>query len=345
MFRYRVEDIKGSVVCQSSTNRFTMPLQSKLPALPLDVVTSIIQFCTLPTLTRFASASVLADQLVAKELDIRRNRLLARFVQDQHAFSQKLTELHSIVGGSAAVALCSARDTFRPRDLDMYVPAHVSEVWVRYLTVYEGYRVRRRVDVEKEEWRWHHGGTGPIVTLERGTTSIDIIESLAPCATLPIPYSWSTLMTTFMTGVGIVSPYPRLLEERRGLVNPDSVVYDPPSEGRDPLDVLLPRYKSRGFDIRYGYLDWDRETNPAATCNGQDVPACPETIRWVGDWHTLVRRFGSVDMRVGRSVMEGTLATTVAIWRWGGDPCGPSCSATREYVTPTVLCRSADLVA
>ncbi|RDX42574.1 hypothetical protein OH76DRAFT_1318148, partial [Lentinus brumalis] len=228
--------------------------------LPLDVVSYIIELCTLPTLSRFAATSVIADKLVARELDIRRVHILAPFIKDQDTFRNKLTVLNSVLSGSAALSLCTARDAFQPKDLDIYVPANTAEVWVRYLTAEEGYRVLRRVNTVDEhdmQYPRYHGGIGPIVTLTRDTTTIDIVESNTVCATLPIPFFWTTTAMSFVTGTGIVTLFPHLLEEHRGLLNPErkaDFALDPSlgeaQNEQDQLEMLLTKYRSRGFDIR-----------------------------------------------------------------------------------------------
>lgn len=325
-----------------------MASQSKIKPLPLDVVTHILQFCTLPTLCRFASASVLADKLVTKELDIRRSHLLAPFVNDQTAFCAKLLELDSIVSGSTTLALSSARDTFDPADLDIYVPAGTSEPWVQYLTDCEGYHVLTH-NPHGEADGDYHGGIGVVITLARNTAHIDIVESLTICSTLPIPHFWSTLVMTFMTGNGIISLYPRLLEEWRGLLTPDRmehVLLEPPSEGDypAPISALLAKYKSRGFDIRINHNDWSRQEDPGAACDGLDCPACTETVRWVGDWHTLVHQFGSVDKRVRGQALEGVLATTTTVWWRGGYSCSVPSPALGTYVIPCVWTQMRNMV-
>lgn len=332
--------------------KLTMPIQSKIPALPLDVVSYIIELCTLPTLSRFAATSVVADKLVTRELDIRHRHILAPFIKDKEAFRNKLTTLNSVLSGSAAVSLCTARDAFLPNDLDIYVPVNMAEVWVQYLTTEEGYHVLGRMNTGDDPYTKYHGGVGPIVTVARDTVTIDIVESNTICATLPIPFFWTTTAMVFITGTGVVALFPHLLEERRGLLNPErklNLAYEPMSdEGHTEeyeFGKLVTKYRSRGHDIRVSYLDWARETDPTATCNARDAPACPLTFRWVGDWHTLARAFGPVDVRMTRRVMEGLLAEITTIWRLGGRPCGKPCTSLNMFVSTEIWCQGRDLVA
>lgn len=325
-----------------------MASQSKIRPLPLDIITHLLQFCTLPTLCRFASISILADKLVAKELDIRRRHLLDPFVKGQAAFCAKLIELSSIVSGSTTLALCSARGTFIPADLDIYVPAGKSDPWVQYLTDFEGYHVLEHNPYGEADGDYH-GGIGAVTTLVCGTVHIDVVESLTLCATLPVLHFWSTIVMTFMTGTAIVSLYPHLLEECRGLLTPDRmehVLLEPPTEGDypGPIHTLLAKYRSRGFDIHANHLDWARQEDPTISCDGLDSPACPETVRWVGDWHTLARQFSTVDKRIGGHVSERLLATNTTVWWRGGNSCGVPCSATGTYVIPCVWTQMREMV-
>ncbi len=338
----------------SCSETVKMPLPSKIPALPLEVVGLILELCTVPTLSRFASTSVTADELVTKELAIRRNSTVARFINNREAFFLKLTELHSILSGSAALAICTARDSFLPGDLDIYVPRHAAPEWADYLTTQEGYHVRPRpkARTEASSTRGYRGGIGAVITMARGTVTIDIVESLSICATLPIPFFWTTTVMTFVTGSGIVVLFPHLLEAERGLLTPDRVrVQDTmfldqslEQEDVDLLITLVAKYTSRGFDIRHTYLDWAREEDPDASCDARDAPACPLTTRWVGDRHTLTRAFGALDTRVGGNVLQGTLATTTTLWRRGGQPCGGPCTAFGTHVIPHVWCTPTDRV-
>ena len=325
---------------------FTMAVPSKIPALPLDIVAHIMELCTLSTLTRFAASSVLADELVAKELDIRRTRLLTPFINDQDGFRRKLTQLDSVVSGSAMVALCSARDAFQPADLDVYVPSQKAVLWMQYLSEHEGYHVLARRS-HGDTARKYHGGIRLVITMTRETARVDIIESLTVCAIQPILHFWSTAVMIFMTGTGINSLFPQLLEERRGLLSPHRTSHafltPPPYDGAI-MHTLLAKYASRGFDVRYNHLEWVREMDPTAVCHGLEAPACPRTIRWVGDKHTLTRTFGAVKERMTRPMMEGTLATMTTVWWLGGHSCGLPCSPAGTYVIPQIWVQARDVV-
>lgn len=324
----------------------TMAIQSKIPALPVDVVAYIIELCTVSTLSRLASASVLTDALVSKELDIRRGLLLAPFIADQNEFRRQLTEQDSVLSGSAIVALCSARNAFQPADLDIYVPSQKAAFWVQYLIEREGYHIQGRHSREEAD-REYQEGIGAVITMARESTHIDIVESLTVCATQPILHFWSTTVMVFMTGTGIGSLFPRLLEERRGLLSPQrtSHVLDlhPPDDGTI-IHVLLAKYALRGFDVRHSHLEWARETEPSAVCHGLGEPACPQTIRWVDDRHTLTRSFGTVTERMTCVVLEGTLATVTTVWWLGGGSCGLPCTPAGTYVIPRIWAQARNVV-
>ncbi len=319
-----------------------MAVQSRLIFLPQELVIYLLEWCSLPTLSRLASASSLFDNLIAFELTTRYNHLLRPFVTDPIAFRSKLTEFESVLSGSAAFALCSPRDVCVPGDLDIYVGRFMGEKWVEYLKTAEGYIEAGR-DHSGIVDNVYHGGLHQVVTLVRASTrlrkesKIDVVFSLTASATLPIPHFWMTAVMSFVTEHGIASLYPRLQEQYRGLLSP--------GRSRGPsLPKLKSSYRERGIDIRSGSLDFERQLDPLAVCAGESSPDCPLTVRWIGDRHCLIRGFGNVNDRMDSLVLQGAVASLTTVWWRGGRVCGGACVAPGGVVHPDVFTQSVDRV-
>ncbi len=312
-----------------------MPIHSQPLSLPDELLVYFVEQSSLPTLSRFASTSTYADYLVSSELEWRYSDLLKRFVHDGPQFRTQLDNRDSIVSGSGALSVCSGRHSFIPSDLDVYCPAGHATLWVQYLTEHEGYVVKARDDEGRVDGAYH-GGIGSVTTLIRPGASIDIVESLTSCATLPLPHFWTTMVMSALTGTGIISLYPSLLEDGRGLLTPDRLIHLPVGNAVDPIPALRVKYRDWGYDIQAHSMHWALAHDPAAACMLSSSPTCPHTVRWVGDRHCLQRNLAPVSMRLRGTVTSGTLSSLTTVWNRGGTACGGACHAPNGVVTPDV---------
>ena len=262
--------------------------------LPTDVLNHILDALPLPTLLRLRSTCRLADNMISGHIEHRIQVVLANYIRDQEGFFRILTTTSSVVSGSAAYAVCAPQGMFTPGDVDIYTPMHEHQQVVDYLVRVEGYEVVSVVRMFDEDAEYH-GGLEKTTRLARDGFRVDVVESATSSSTLPIGFFWCTTVMTFITGSGICVLYPRLLEDSRGLFNPERTL--PPHYGVERYADLISKYNRRGVDIRNDDRSWDDEEHPQPQCTPHYSASCPLTVRWVGDTFSLVTSFGTAAER------------------------------------------------
>ncbi|KAG6915534.1 hypothetical protein DXG01_011031 [Tephrocybe rancida] len=183
----------------------------------------------------------------------------------------------SVVSGSTILAILNPW-TFKPNDLDLYVPhSAVNKVITLFVDNY-GVTIFSPKDVQGTDY-----GSLPdvqdVVTLRKDSIHINIIVSRSDNPLLPIFNFHSTVVMNFMTSTSIFCAYPELTFDYRNLVNMN-IVGTWGGLG-DKVEGTIAKYIRRGYDFSAFVTDWP-EFN-THLCGSH--PACPSTLRFVTDGH------------------------------------------------------------
>ncbi|KAI0357040.1 hypothetical protein OH77DRAFT_1519940 [Trametes cingulata] len=302
---------------------------SSLLSVADDALLQILGYCSAPSLGRLRGTSRQADAYVADEFERRYRRLLHPYIRDQKGFRTQLDNSSAFISGSGSLLVAGGFE-FTPGDLDIYVPSHNMFHMLGYLVHVEGYSIRAFCGASVEGD--YVGGIQRLVRLERGSASIDLVQSLTDTGTLPIPHFWSTAVMTYLTGNSVGVLYPGLLEERRALLNPlrlhaFSVV-------RIPL--LVEKYSRFGFDFKDREVDWPSDNGLPSICKRTNSASCPFTVRWIGDRFEFHASVLGIENRVGRPAAPDRKERLTSVWWRGGKPCGRDCGAEDIIVEPGV---------
>lgn len=160
-----------------------------------------------------------------------------------------------------------------------------------------------------------HSHTVCTIRLTRGHGSarhINVIASISPCSTHPLPNAWNTALMAFVSANGLTIPYPALLRQSVGFINPLS------TSPLQDIQLLVQSYELRGLrSVTYGTQE--------ASVLFEDLETrrlyCPHNLRSYSDavcWHVpFASRHRSFGQQHG-----GRRYRHQVVWKQGG----PSCS-------------------
>ena len=262
--------------------------------------------------------------------------MLGGFCLDSVRFLAELRKEHAIVSGSVAlyamlgITFGGGNDNehnWKPNDIDVYVPfpeAFEAEVpFVTYMVYVEGYHPIGR-KVKAEEGYMLFSEVKDVISLQKGTTRMDVILSGSRSSLKPIMRYHSTPVMNGISGNGIFSAYPEMTCAYRGNFNPMVFALDRGSPKLPPANIrkAFHKYTARGFDIRRNPSCWS-DVNHVCTKSSH----CPLTVRNVEDWgclYTTFRELGENDgvgMKIGSISKDVSVDDGLVVWLLGGRRC------------------------
>ena len=99
-----------------------MLADSRARSIPVDVIVSIIHQCDIVDLVRWRRTSRAFFTVVSTVLRKRFNAAVWPFVGDPILFNALMTKYEAIISGSVALQFFLEDETWKPGDLDIYVP-------------------------------------------------------------------------------------------------------------------------------------------------------------------------------------------------------------------------------
>jgi hypothetical protein len=243
-----------------------------------DILLSVTDYLPLQDILSLLQASK-QIQSFARYVYVRQyHRLLSTYVDIPYQFRELIGRHRSIISGSAVVWLIEGfPSSWTPGDLDIYTPKGESKPVINYL-VAQGYRKVPLVDIPEEDddpfqqFNWH---TFHLTHLyhPKLETRIEIFESETGDPTRSILYSRGTHTMNFLSWNTLVSLYPKMTLNKKGVVT-----YTP----LDPYNDWIWRWRRRRYRLKNGYV----VTQPNILLHLH-----PLRRRWIGDSHSLVLQF------------------------------------------------------
>ncbi|KAG6907171.1 hypothetical protein DXG01_010257 [Tephrocybe rancida] len=205
------------------------------------------------------------------------HRVFSNLGVDTRRVLEILESTGSVISGSTVLAILNPW-TFKPGDLDVYVPRSAgTEVRVRFQTTYAVQivpQVNDRFPLYGDLADIHD-----VITLRSESISINLIVSRTDNPLLPIFNFHSTVVMNFLSSTDLFCAYPDLTFNYLNLVNMN-VVGASGGVG-DKLEESIAKYIRRGYDFNAYLTDWPGFNHHACMVH----PACPSTLRFVSDGH------------------------------------------------------------
>lgn len=229
-----------------------------------------------------------------------------------------LHKTKSVISGSFALRCLFPGPnllTYKPNDLDIYVPAGAHKKVVSYIKKRFAYKIVKAsqtsyciTGVRYVIWMQNsHGGT------------INVIVSIGNYALLPIFSFHSTMVMNFVSSTGIYSAYNDLTRSQLYIENRGRQSTDRRSQ--ELIDKCLEKYHQRGFSPlpnkpHFCGYSWD----------------CPRTIRNLGDPAAFFFPFASRPwLQDGDFVYQIFSGGGSVVWCFGGRRCNFSASAHETF--------------
>lgn len=264
------------------------------------------------------------------------HHILGMYFENPVGFLSELGNQHGVISGSLVLYIMLSINfsagfrkaaTWKPRDLDIYVPENEAPPLLTYLTNVEHYSL-----LPPEIRQPHTDEPYPgvqirhIIHLQKKGRYVDVIVSNSFFAAAPVFNFHSTPLFNFITGNGLFSAYPEMTCNYRGLFNPRRFTLGNHAPALPPAHVkhALLKYVRRGFDIRRNPSSWEEGT--PHVCEA-DIN-CPHTCRNIEDRGCLYVTFCDskenmrVGMRTGSVTVDACRGTRLRLlWQLGGQPC------------------------
>ncbi|EMD30685.1 hypothetical protein CERSUDRAFT_101090 [Gelatoporia subvermispora B] len=192
-----------------------------LMPLPQDVLSEMVVWLEVPTLLSFRQCCSLADRVVSRELNIRRNRCLHPYIAFPDPFRALLRIAGAVVVGSSAALFFDPTAPYTSSDLDVSVPAGFGQRFQTYLQHCEGYTHHADVDPLDD----YIGGLTRTIRMRKDNLQIDILESHTPLAAFPVPHFLGTHLFCWLSADSFCTAYPGLAFERRSLITENHIFF------------------------------------------------------------------------------------------------------------------------
>ncbi|KAK7677653.1 hypothetical protein QCA50_019344 [Cerrena zonata] len=279
--------------------------------LPNETKSRILHFCDLPTLM-----GLYCDpdwhELVATDILLCYNTLLAMFSPDPVAFRAMMAETKAVISGSTALYfLLRQPSTWRPRDVDIIAVDGGYQKLLTFILSLPGAKVVSDTldDTDGEEVdSYPYGGLRRLVKVHTDMARFDVIESTGSVAYNAIVHYWGTHVMNAMTADSILCAYPTLTLAQKAIQVRYAATGNP-----------VAKYRKRGFKI----LDKDfRAVDLSMTCHNSVL--CSSRDRYFGDEATLIIPVKGLLTSPGDAVVGESAPVRVSAWRMGGRGCGTS---------------------
>lgn len=210
--------------------------------------------------------------------------------------------------------------TWKPRDLDVYVPYSAWKPFMRDMESMMGAQAKPSSALAEQYVSADFGpSVAAVTTMILQGNNIDIIRSSSEISTYPLPSFHTTLVMNYLAHDHICVAYPRHTLRRIGVLHPGRLrIAETDIEG-------AVKYLHRGFDILPattrplirgfpGELEGFASDEEDELCQTSDI--CPRTQRTFGDEHSII-----IPLK-GNSVY---LDDQCIGWKLGGWACSTNC--------------------
>ncbi|RXW18751.1 hypothetical protein EST38_g7117 [Candolleomyces aberdarensis] len=257
-------------------------------AAPVEVQQRVLGHLSVANLGNIGRTSHYHYALVKRQVRGRVTATLADWWLPGETF-RFMKDHNMVISGSAVLAIAEPNSVV-PNDLDMYVPRGGMPAVQDFLSQHTEYvKVPDgAVGLSEEEQEYAsdplESGVKAVAFFKHptGLSVLNIIETMDIVATTAIFKFHSTFVMNYVTWNALVCAYPKMTEDRVGLVNTHSL--DLPSG----LVRCMIKYAVRGFRLLDRAYDWKKE-NHACANHGY----CGRCQRFVGDEYTM--RFAFLD--------------------------------------------------
>jgi hypothetical protein len=302
----------------------------------------VFDHLSVPSLLLLGSSSR-DHYIIVRDHLYRRSRDIVRpFVDIPDNMFYVLHWTKSVISGSSALRFMMpvSNTPWRPQDLDIYTPHRQSSSVVNFLR-FEGYtetfRLRNGSSTNNNNYNIS-GGLFDVITMTKGTVSIDIMESatanIIPCITR----FHITAVMNFISANGFFSAYPTLTASHYALAGP--LGYSPAAEPSPRTVDCYSKYERRGFDING--ISNNGQCDIAHTCRRS--VRCPHTVRTTFDRDCLFVSFSKDNNTIAYPTPTSARVYNCrdgVIWNIGGRSCNghyetfhPFMCLQSEFVLP-----------
>lgn len=241
--------------------------------------------------------------LVCDELTLAFSRTLSTIVPDTHAFQAMMRRTRSIISGSTALHhLLRSPNTWKPTDVDLIVPNHRYDEAVDFILDIPGAKV-----IQEFPQMYEVSGFAHITQIQTPLTKFDVIQSTESSPFLPLTFYYGTHVMNAITADLVVSPYPSLTLEGRGLL------VRPRSGNAHRTTLAIEKYKQRGFEFSE-HVPSSEEVEPSC----DHVVTCPTRERAFGDTSCLIIPHTHRPIQETLDLMDEHNSTQ---WKLGGWEC------------------------
>lgn len=306
-----------------------------LSSIPSDLVFEIFSYADARTLLLVSQVNSVTRAMARAQWKARVHATTRRHIKDVAGFYDLLGRVSGIVSGSTALAVLMWSSTLegpwtRGRDLDLYVPStDALATLLRFLEADEGYR---QVPVPEDDCERYIETAACVASITRlrrrgadglsvDPSHVDVICAKDNSSTLPIVAFWGTLVMNYISSTAIVSLYPHMTLDGRGIENPHA----DKTRVRGGMD----KYRGRGFDLSFF-------AHNVQVCNSSSS-YCPSVLRFTEDAQCMTASWSDRP-----SLFEGgtksltfsnrCFSTAPSFWVWS--VCSIICaSSTLGYAT------------
>lgn len=249
---------------------------------------------------------------------------LRMFFPDPEQFMRLMDSTGSIASGSFVLwFLLGGPSDWKADNFDLYCPEYKSGEISRSLATFQGYSQNPPQDeIGGNQSDSAREFTHPSIysvnhLINASGLRLDIIESSSPSALHPVAFSWTTLLTNYISARTLCIPYPFHVLARVGCLTHASNVQEVFVHAKE-------KYIKRGFrfiEFKTGATNEVVRAYPSVRNSCVDNPYCPNNVRTFGDKWCLQYTF---QMELG--LLMESVGCLIPEWRYGSmcGSCGES---------------------
>lgn len=290
------------------------------PHLPCPLALWVCYFLDLKTLLRLRRTSKALLDIIMTELEDAFIQLLGLFVPDPQSLSEALIDNQSFVGGSVALAFILHDSSIIPNMLDIFIPQSRGMNVENHLAYYQS--------ADEQSWTPYNTANtttlgarwlGQIVCTSATGRHINLYESSADNARVPICLSWAIHLVIYVNSAYFGMGYTNILQCRRAIL------------GQHFLGKVdqLEKYERQGFDIWFFSRQW---VDMQEFGCGASQWLCATQERHFDDAGSLKVCVRPLDP----SAAEDDVTASV-VWRLDTHPCGGACSSNLQMDAETTV--------
>lgn len=238
-----------------------------------------MQHASIPDLRLLAATNSVYHDIVFNHIPTRANDLFHAFDMDPVLMRDTLRLTHSVVSGSSALAVVMPW-SFRPNDLDIYVPSTYSAQLLNLL--------HQRFDYVQIPLTHDYSTSDDIAAVYNMKKRNNLIQVIATTWENPlrtIYHFHSTAVMNFISAQGIYCAYPRLTTQYCGLMNRHQIART--GQTAAAVYAIIKKYRDCGFALRADLHSWPDYRGHVCAVYG----SCPLTDRRLNDRFAMFHEF------------------------------------------------------